>query len=1043
MNSDSNQEFIEKFEKFEKEYLKNPDSEEIASEYLDILFDLASKQEDEQSLREIVDKASIVYDDHSYSEDIVDIYLILLFYLATIQEGDEQLLKETFRKASIVYDEHGGLEKVANNYLWILRSLVSKQEDEESLKDTADKASTVYDNYSDSDENANNYLWILYYLARQQEDEQSLKETADKASTVYDSYSDSEENANNYLWILYFLAKQQEDEQSLKETADKLSTVYDSYSDSEENANNYLWILYFLAKQQEDEQSLKETANKASTVYANHSDSEENADNYLCILRCLALKQEDEESLKDIADKASTVYANHSDLKGIAENYSTLLLHIASKQEDEESLKDIANKASEVYESYLSSEKIAKNYSVILFFLAPKQEDEKSLRNIVDRASEVYAKYPDSERIAGNYLWTLYCLAKQQEDEKSLRDIADKASEVYAKYPDSEGIASDYLRILYYLAKQQEDEKSLKETVDKASAVYKKEWKEKWELDPIFLSILECLALKQEKVEDLNQTVDVATTIYKNLNYENLDYNKELSIEIIDITYLKILCYLASKEKDGEKLKDIKSTADAIYNKYSNFVEVIKLFGKILISMIRIENNIETLNKHLIELESLLGTPLKERVDLVVEIISDILSNLNKKINHGEIIEQAELRHWVEKFINKLHSIESVQKTNNGMLLHLLDGYKHDRIGTEYILNIYSLVLKIKYELAVKEFPRKGFGHYTSARTLQIHLNQEENIAKQRGYKVTSKSRLYNVDYMNDPEEGKILDRYLSQQKANKIDDSLEPSPWFLMCLTTAIDDLAMWSQYGANAEGVFLELKSDSFQLVSAPKDIDWLSGQSNFGETNNNQDKEHSLSEPESKQESEKEKLFRICYLDEHELKKGKLLVSSEDVLLKKKEREKVTSLLSKLKEKIDNVYELENPELLSDVNKLLEEIRYLFKASGYKYEKELRVLRYATIESIAIESKESTTNTSTSEEPKESTANASTSEEPKVTELIGIQYDSDMLAKPYLEREDPIQIKRVIFGPKFSRPEYVTPLIRLVDKDIEFTTSERKFK
>mgnify|MGYP000742015403 CR=1 FL=1 len=125
---------------------------------------------------------------------------------------------------------------------------------------------------------------------------------------------------------------------------------------------------------------------------------------------------------------------------------------------------------------------------------------------------------------------------------------------------------------------------------------------------------------------------------------------------------------------------------------------------------------------------------------------------------------------------------------------------------------------------------------------------------------------------------------------------------------------------------------------------------------------------------------------------------------MFVKKKEREKVTSLLSKLKEKIDNVYELDNPELLSDVNKLLEEIRYLFKGSGYKYEKELRVLRYATIESTPIEANEST-------------ANKSKSKNPKVTELIGIQYDSDTLAKPYLERKDPIQIKRVIFGPKFS--------------------------
>ena len=852
------------------------------------------------------------------------------------------------------------------------------------------------------EKNASKYLEILKDLASQQDDEQGLKDTANKAAAVYQKYSKSGENADNYLWILRYLSSKQDNEKSLKATADKASAVYQKYSESEEVANDYLWILYYLIKKQDDEQGLKDTADKASTVYGKHSGSERVSERYLWILLCLALKQEDEESLKDTADKVSTVYTNHSESKKIAYNYSSILFNLALKQEDEESLIDMVDKASTVYDSHSVIEEIADNYLWICRFLLSRQEDEKFLRDIVDKASEVYVYHAKSERIANNYVW-----------------------------------------ILYYLAKQQEDEKSLKETVDKASAVYKKEWKEKWELDPIFLSILECLALKQEKVEDLNQTVDVATTIYKNLNYENLDYNKELSIKIIDITYLKILCYLASKEKDGEKLKDIKSTADAIYNKYSNFVEVIKLFGKILISMIRIENNIETLNEHLIKLESLLETPLKERVDLVVEIISDILSNLNKKINHGEIIEQAELRHWVEKFINKLHSIESVQKTNNGMLLHLLEGYEHDSIGTEHILNIYNLVLQIKYELAVKEFPRKGFGHYTSARTLQIHLNQEKNISKQRGYKVTSKSRLYNVDYMNDPEEGKILDRYLSQQKEDKIDDSLEPSPCFLMCLTTAIDDLAMWSQYGANAEGVFLELKSDSFQLVSTTKDIDWLSGQSNFGETNNNQDKEHSLSEPESKQESEKEKLFRICYLDEHELKRGKLLVSSEDVLLKKKEREKVTSLLSKLKEKIDNVYELESPELLSDVNKLLEEIRYLFKASGYKYEKELRVLRYATIESIAVEANESTANESTSEEPNESTANKSTSKDPKVTELIGIQYDSDMLAKPYLEREDPIQIKRVIFGPKFSRPEYVTPLIRLVDKDIEFTISERKFK
>ena len=732
--------------------------------------------------------------------------------------------------------------------------------------------------------------------------------------------------------------------------------------------------------------------------------------------------------------RASSVYDHHSGSEEIANNYSVILYYLASQQDDEQSLKETAIRASSVYDHHLGSEEIANNYLWILRFLASQQDDEQSLKETAIRASSVYDNHLGSEENANNYLWILCFLVSKQDDEKSLNDMVVKATSVYNKYSDSGKKISAYLWILYYIASKQDDEKSLNDTVIKATYAYKKDWEESWELDPVYISILECLASKQKKVEDLNHTADIAKTIYEKSNCNKIDV-KKIFDEIMGVNYLSILCYQASKQEDEEKLKDIKSIANDIYNKYSDFVEVIKLFSKILVSMIRIENNIETLNEHLKELEKLLESPLNEKFDLVVGIISDILSNINKKINHGEVIEQEQLKCWLNNLINKLINIESVQKTNNGMLVHLLERYEHDSIGIEHILNIYNLVLQIKYELAVKEFPRKGFGHYTSARTLQIHLNQEKNISKQRGYKVTSKSRLYNVDYMNDPEEGKILDRYLSQQKENKIYDSLEPSPWFLMCLTTAIDDLAMWSQYGANAEGVFLELKSDNFQLVSTPKDIDWLSGQSNFGETNSNQDKEHSLleqeSKQESKQESEKEKLFRICYLDEHELKRGKLLVSSEDVLLKKKEREKVTSLLSKLKEKIDNVYELESPELLSDVNKLLEEIRYLFKASGYKYEKELRVLRYATIESAATEL------------TKELTTSESTSTEPMYSELIGIQYDSDTLAKPYLEREDPIQIKRVIFGPKFSRPEYVTPLIRLVDKDIEFTISERKFK
>lgn len=644
---------------------------------------------------------------------------------------------------------------------------------------------------------------------------------------------------------------------------------------------------------------------------------------------------------------------------------------------------------------------------------------KKKIRDIAEIAGNVYDKHSRLDNNSTVYLYILLNLASEQNQEKNLKVTATIAANIYEKSSKSEIDSEIYLLILYCLSSEQEEENDLKVTEDIAATVYKKTSKSS-EFSFAYANILHNLALNQEKVKDLNYTAKKAEIIY----------NEKSSNEVIAITYLRILYCLALKQ-EKEDLKNTINIATRIYSNHLSSVDVIKFYGKMLVNRIRIEKDIDLLKNDLNRLEKLLDSPLKERIDLVVELISDIISNLNEKIKHGKIREKRFLKKWIYKIVEISKDLNVIENTNNGLLSGLLEYYKKDNVGVGLILKIYNLVLQIKFGLAVKEFPRRGFGHYTSSRTLHIHLNQEVNIFKKEGYKITSKSRLYNVDYMNDPEEGKILDRYLLLQKENEMDNFLEPSPWFLMCLTTAIDDLAMWSQYGSNAEGVFLELKNESFQLVDSPGDINWLSGKSNLVKLNNMLNKKDSSLEPkseqksekesssgpESKQESDKDILFRICYLDENELKRGNLVVSSDDVLLKKEERKMVTSLLSNLKEIIDSIGDLKKPQLINDIDKLLEEIRYLFKASGYKYEKELRVLRYATIESMASES----------------TSN----------ELIGIQYDSDTLAKPYLEREDPIQIKRVIFGPKFSRPEYVTPLIRLVDKDIEFTISERKFK
>ena len=59
------------------------------------------------------------------------------------------------------------------------------------------------------------------------------------------------------------------------------------------------------------------------------------------------------------------------------------------------------------------------------------------------------------------------------------------------------------------------------------------------------------------------------------------------------------------------------------------------------------------------------------------------------------------------------------------------------------------------------------------------------------------------------------------------------------------------------------------------------------------------------------------------------------------------------------------------------------------------------------------------------------------------IKIDDKNGPVAKLYLERDMPIQLEQVIFGPKFSNPEHVVPLLHLLDKEIELKRSERKFK
>lgn len=258
---------------------------------------------------------------------------------------------------------------------------------------------------------------------------------------------------------------------------------------------------------------------------------------------------------------------------------------------------------------------------------------------------------------------------------------------------------------------------------------------------------------------------------------------------------------------------------------------------------------------------------------------------------------------------------------------------------------------------------------------------------------------------MNDPQEGTILDKYLGISESDYLEDSLKPSPWFLMSLTTKIDNLSMWSQYGASAEGVCLVLKTDSFKVYESMSETEWM------GKYAILERKLTSIKYEETNSSYKKDYLYRICYLDEESLIKGDLNVvkESNNNLLDDEEITSIERSLGELKGILNNIKE--NASLYSTIDKCLEEIRYLFKVSDYSYESELRILKYAELD--------------------------------PGNKDIKIDDKSGLVAKLYLERDMPIQLEQVIFGPKFSNPEHVTPLLYLLDKNIELKRSKIKFK
>lgn len=483
-----------------------------------------------------------------------------------------------------------------------------------------------------------------------------------------------------------------------------------------------------------------------------------------------------------------------------------------------------------------------------------------------------------------------------------------------------------------------------------------------------------------------------------------------------DTLYMFIIDGIQRFDSEKVNIDEVAEKAREIYEKTDNKISVVENYFDILFNLSlaqkarnetdKIEATIEEGKKVIESLSDAQNAYIKYFVLCIIDYIC--------RLEYFEYDEQMDIDE-IEKlrctnnnviyiacqWIFKLVSINSSERAEYELLVKPLENFELYPEAIFKIMNIYQCVELIKYLLAVKDVSEYKLGHYTNGSVLQIFLKQEEQEDSEASYKIRGRTRLYNVRYMNDPEEGKIIDKILGLGDNNNPGDKVESSPWFLMSLTTALDELTMWSQYGANAEGVCLELKPDSFLKVNDIFDI-----------------KPFTYRVPTSEKTmtiyNAKECLYRICYLDEEALKKDEIEISEphnellQDDNVIKRVKNSLVQIKKILAFKLDDTEKEE--ELLYDINKILEEIRYLFKSSGYYYEKEIRLLKYSELTPNNMEIK---------------------------------VHNMSPAAKLYIERESPIQINKITFGPKFREPENVTPLVHLLDNEIICVRSSKKFK
>ena len=914
---------------------------------------------------------------------------------------DKTACEDLAEKARIIYEQYPKSENIALLYARILVNLSVEQVNVEERGNTANSVKQIFEQFNQSGDIALQYAIALVNLSAKQEIVEELLNTANSIKQIFEFFQHSENIALLYAMALVNLSAKQEIVEELLNTANSIKQIFELFQHSETITLQYAITLVSLSAKQVNVEELLNTANSVKQIFELFQHSEAITLQYAITLVSLSAKQVNVEELLNTANSVKQIFELFQHSEDIALQYTIALVNLSTKQVNVEELLNTANSVKQIFELFQHSEDIALQYTMALVNLSTKQVNVEELLNTANSIKQIFEQFKQSEGIALRYANVLFNLSVEQVNIKELDHTTNSVKQIFEQFKQSEDIALQYAKTLVNLSAEQTKSKEIAKTTQQIQNIYKR-FNESKDIALYYGMVLVNLSTKQINVEERRNTTNSIKQIFELFQHS----------EDIALRYAMVLFNLAKLQNERDEVGNTVKQILAILTNLSS-VKIFEIVVKIF------ENNPDT--------------PLDTN-DIPFTSLTKILDKLCFYSNDS----------FDRKLLIRALNLDLVINTKYDILKDWIKHYKDDENKLNQLIDIYRAVQEIKYQLGLKVKDKNlnlKFGHYTKGETLQILLDQDTENTDNTKFSVSGKTRLYNANYMNDPEEGLVIEEMLKPSKDEEITsyfekrNILDPSPWFLMSFTSKIDDLTMWSQYGDDAQGVCLVLREDDFSRFTSFNDLSWrkeaipLETMNQMDSTisyldsdlkisaNEAKKKEQTFSarieeiqhQPEKKDTVAKgniDYLYRIAYVkntgENFELEKTELFDGNEITKLK----ESVNNLKQKLYERVND-----NDDFYKEaISSCIEEIRYLFKSVDYKYENELRILRYANLDP--------------------------SNDKIKIDKTSGI-------GRLYVERENSIQIDEVIFGPKFPNPEYVTPLLKLLDKEINYKKSTIKFR